>query len=178
MSSAHTSSPRPILKRPVATAEVPVPRTESKQLLHIDPGLFQSIVRFPSSSSLTCTFLVHSPSTYDRSPIVVTPNQLALPERDCPGKTYLPGDERLSAAKELASRNNGGRRLRGRSPSGRHLHPHSSHALIPTHGEGGGHSQQMESDDGSHSRSEFPNRDALHCCSHFSCIFVHLLTIV
>ena len=120
--------PRPILKRPGVPIEAPVPRTESKQLLHIDPGLFQPLVRFPSTSSLTCTFLVHSPSSYDRSPITVTPNKLALPERGCPGRTYLPGDETLSAAKELASRNNGGGRLRGRSPSERHLR---SHARLP-----------------------------------------------
>ncbi|KAF7791004.1 hypothetical protein EIP86_001963 [Pleurotus ostreatoroseus] len=124
------SPPRPILKRSAPSIEVPVPRTESKQLLRIDPGLFQPIVRFPSTSSLTCTFLVHSSTTYDRSPIVVAPNQLELPERGCPGRTYSPGEERLSAAKELASRNNGGRRLRGRSPSRPHLRSRVSRSSL------------------------------------------------
>ncbi len=124
------SPPRPILKRSVPSGEIPVPRTESKQLLRIDPGLFQSIVRFPSTTSLTCTFLVHSASTYDRSPIVVAPNQLELPERGCPQRTHPSKEERLSAAKELASRNNGGRRLRGRSPSRGRLRPHASRSLL------------------------------------------------
>ena len=42
-------------------------------------------VRFPSSPA-TCTYSVHSAAAYDRSPIVVAPNNCALPERG--GRTY------------------------------------------------------------------------------------------
>jgi hypothetical protein len=45
-------------------------------------------VHFPPPTSLTHTFIAHSASAYDRSPIVVTPNHCALPERGCPGRTY------------------------------------------------------------------------------------------
>ena len=46
-------------------------------------------VHFPPSPALTRTFLAHSPSAYDRSPIVVSQNDCALPERGCPGRTYF-----------------------------------------------------------------------------------------
>jgi len=49
-------------------------------------------VHFPPSPSLTRTFSAHSSATYDRSPIVVSPNNCALPERGCPGRTYLLDD--------------------------------------------------------------------------------------
>jgi hypothetical protein len=49
----------------------------------------QHSVHFPPSPALTRTFFAHSPSTYDRSPIVVSPNDCALPERGCPGRTYF-----------------------------------------------------------------------------------------
>lgn len=62
-------SPRPILKRSVSTTN-------------------HSRVHFPPSPSLTRTFTVHSSATYDRSPIVVSHNSCALPERGCPGRTY------------------------------------------------------------------------------------------
>jgi hypothetical protein len=46
-------------------------------------------VHFPPSPALTRTFMAHSASTYDRSPIVVSQNDCALPERGCPGRTYF-----------------------------------------------------------------------------------------
>lgn len=46
-------------------------------------------VHFPPSPALTRTFVAHSAATYDRSPIVVSPNDCALPERGCPGRTYF-----------------------------------------------------------------------------------------
>ena len=46
-------------------------------------------VHFPPSPALTRTFTAHSAAAYDRSPIEVTPNSCALPERGCPGRTYL-----------------------------------------------------------------------------------------
>ena len=66
-------SPRPILKHPSA---------------HHHPQSHHG-VHFPPSPSLTRTFTAHSAAAYDRSPITVTPNSCALPERGCPGRTYL-----------------------------------------------------------------------------------------
>jgi hypothetical protein len=60
-------SPRPILKR---TSNVDNPSHR---------------VHFPPPTSLTRTFVADS---YDRTPIVVSPNTCALPERGCPGRTY------------------------------------------------------------------------------------------
>ncbi|KAI0075570.1 hypothetical protein K474DRAFT_1664109 [Panus rudis PR-1116 ss-1] len=87
--------PRPILKRPSAPSThdcyASIARDESGQLLNIDPSILAPLVRFPPSPTLTRTFQAHSPSTYDRSPIVVSPNHCSLPERGCPGRTYMPG---------------------------------------------------------------------------------------
>jgi len=68
-------SPKPILKRSVS---------EQKTTTHYHAHA----VHFPPSPSLTCTFSVYSAAAYDRSPIIVTPNNCALPERGCPGRTY------------------------------------------------------------------------------------------
>lgn len=73
-------SPRPILKRSA---------TPNVSLNHP-----HHVVHFPPSPSLTThTFSVYSASTYDRSPIVVSPNTCALPERGCPGRTYNLDDD-------------------------------------------------------------------------------------
>ena len=66
-------SPRPILKH-----------SSAHHQSHHPHG-----VHFPPSPSLTRTFTAHSAAAYDRSPIIVTPNSCALPERGCPGRTYL-----------------------------------------------------------------------------------------
>jgi hypothetical protein len=60
-----------------------------KRASNLDPPHHRNhAVHFPPHTSLTHTFTAHSSSTYDRSPIVVTPNHCALPERGCPGRTY------------------------------------------------------------------------------------------
>ncbi|KAG6812014.1 hypothetical protein H0H92_004743 [Tricholoma furcatifolium] len=65
-------SPRSILKRSPASPAAP----------HL-------AVHFPPSPSLTThTFVAYSAAYYDRSPIEVSPNSCALPERGCPGRTY------------------------------------------------------------------------------------------
>lgn len=69
-------SPRPILKRTSSNNS----SATSSHCVHF-------------SSSLTKTFSAHSAAAYDRSPIVVTPNSCALPERGCPGRTYLLDEE-------------------------------------------------------------------------------------
>lgn len=71
-------SPKPILKRSAT-----VPETDpfhSQRYPNRSHG-----VHFPPSPA-TCTYSVHSAAAYDRSPIVVTPNNCALPERG--GRTY------------------------------------------------------------------------------------------
>jgi hypothetical protein len=71
--SVPPPAPRPILKRnPTSLAR------ERKQ----------AVVHFPPSPIISKTFVADSPSTYDRSPIVVVPNTCALPARGCPGRTY------------------------------------------------------------------------------------------
>jgi hypothetical protein len=75
--------PRPILKRP---ATIGLPNHPPHHVVH-----------FPPSPSLTThTFSVYSASAYDRSPIIVTPNSCALPERGCPGRTYNLDDDPTS----------------------------------------------------------------------------------
>ncbi|KZT28063.1 hypothetical protein NEOLEDRAFT_1130019 [Neolentinus lepideus HHB14362 ss-1] len=99
------SPPRPILKRTPATLSLESP-TRSRR--STEQG-----VHFPPSPKLTRTHTTHSSSSYDRSPIVVTPNACALPARGCPGKTYVLDDLPVS-----------------RGTAGRHLHPR---AVNPTH---------------------------------------------
>ena len=71
-------SPKPILKRSASSEQ-----KTAHYHAHKSHG-----VHFPPPPSLTCTFSVYSAAAYDRSPIIVTPNNCALPERGCPGRTY------------------------------------------------------------------------------------------
>lgn len=109
------SSPRPILKRAQTQQSPPMaaPRYPRSSLLQGSHG-----VHFPPSPTLTRTFSAHSPSTYDRSPIVVSQNTCALPERGCPGRTYTL-DESESHKPKPATSN-------WMPHSGRHLHPRAS----------------------------------------------------
>lgn len=91
-------SPRPILKQSARRA----PNTPLA-------------VHFPPSPSLTThTFATHSRTAYDRSPIVVSPNSCALPERGCPGRTYML-DEASTPTPMMPKR--------GHPYGGRDLHP-------------------------------------------------------
>ncbi|OBZ67595.1 putative alpha-L-arabinofuranosidase C [Grifola frondosa] len=83
---SYSPCPRPILKRNSASLSDPQPRDESTQLLAIDPSILSSLVHFPPSPILAST--LGSAPTYDRSPIVVSPNRCTLPARGCPGRTY------------------------------------------------------------------------------------------
>ena len=76
-------SPKPILKHSPNEYEQPTD-CHTRQHPNRNHG-----VHFPPSPSLTRTFSAHSAAAYDRSPIVVSPNTCALPERGCPGRTYL-----------------------------------------------------------------------------------------
>ncbi|TFK24868.1 hypothetical protein FA15DRAFT_386662 [Coprinopsis marcescibilis] len=60
----------------------------------------QHAVHFPPSQALCNTFATHSPTVYDRSPIVVSQNTCALPERN--GRTYVLDEQ--AALQAAASR--------------------------------------------------------------------------
>ncbi|CAL1698704.1 unnamed protein product [Somion occarium] len=124
MPQTYCPCPRPILKRSSTTPHqheyaVSLTRDESGQLLAIDPSILSPLVRFPPSPTLTRTFKTHSPSTYDRSPIVVSPNQCSLPERGCPGRTYLPGAPSATSSSSSSHRLS----TSSRGYTGKHLHP-------------------------------------------------------
>jgi hypothetical protein len=53
-------------------------------------------VHFPPTPGLVSTHEAHSPSTYDRAPIVVAPNSCALPRRG--DRVYTPAPERRHTA--------------------------------------------------------------------------------
>ncbi|KAI6117504.1 hypothetical protein F5141DRAFT_603581 [Pisolithus sp. B1] len=79
-------------------------------------------VHFPPSPVLTRVYAAHPSSAYDRSPIVVSPNACALPERGCPGRTYTLEDEctpRPSPSKRRPS-------------NGNHFHPRAVSNQIST----------------------------------------------
>lgn len=108
-------SPRPILKHSEPSNQQPTPtapRYPRGSLPHKTPSPHG--VHFPPSPTLTRTFSAYSPSTYDRSPIVVSPNSCALPERGCPGRTYTLDEP---AARSSHSR------WKSTTHNGRHLHP-------------------------------------------------------
>lgn len=111
------SSPRPILKRGESYQSTSstggAPKYPRHHVLHQHSGPPHG-VHFPPSPTLTRTFSAYSPSAYDRSPIVVSPNSCALPERGCPGRTYTLDE----STKPSPSRT----KWSG-SHHGRHLHP-------------------------------------------------------
>ncbi|CCM05984.1 uncharacterized protein FIBRA_08225 [Fibroporia radiculosa] len=120
MYRTYCPCPRPILKRPATESDLPttsVARDEPAELLAIDRGVLQPVVRFPSKPTLSKTFSVDSAAQYDRSPIVVQPNRCALPARGCPGRTYAVDDELHSRMPPSPSPS---------ARSGRHQHPRAS----------------------------------------------------
>ncbi|KJA17861.1 hypothetical protein HYPSUDRAFT_205836 [Hypholoma sublateritium FD-334 SS-4] len=83
-------APRPILKRAPAAAD-------ARHYQHHHAPAPTPAVHFPPSPALTRTFSAYSAAAYDRSPIVVSPNSCALPERGCPGRTYTLEEQRPRA---------------------------------------------------------------------------------
>lgn len=69
-------SPRSILKR--ASPQALASTSTTNHAVH-----------FPPSPSLCRTFAAYPSTMYDRTPIVVDKNTCALPERGCPGRTYV-----------------------------------------------------------------------------------------
>ncbi|PIL30090.1 hypothetical protein GSI_07768 [Ganoderma sinense ZZ0214-1] len=110
MPPSYSPCPRPCLKRSVVPR--PLPQDEPSTLLAIDPSILSPMVRFPPQPSLAHTLGNALP--YDRSPIVVVPNNCALPERGCPGRTYAPDESARFRRTKRSSL----------SPTGgKHLHP-------------------------------------------------------
>ncbi|KAJ3937675.1 MAG: hypothetical protein NXY57DRAFT_883152 [Lentinula lateritia] len=102
-----TVSPRPILKRSPSAC----PENDSELPFY---GIQE--VHFPPSPSLSRFYNAHPSSIYDRSPIVVSANTCALPERGCPGRTYTL-DERNSSTSQPPIISS------VLSPRGGHFHP-------------------------------------------------------
>ncbi|KAH8119811.1 hypothetical protein DFH11DRAFT_9059 [Phellopilus nigrolimitatus] len=113
-------SPRSILKHSSASFMHPNAPSLDTALPYPPPS---PQVHFPPTPSLAQTYPTHSVSAYDRAPIVVAPNDCALPERGCPGRTYA------------ANRN-----PRSGDSSGKHPHPRateeSATGRIPPHASG------------------------------------------
>lgn len=95
MHPTYAPCPRPCLKR---STHQPTPVHDKDELLSIDPSILSSLVRFPPSPVLTKTYTAYSPSAYDRTPIVVSPNTCSMPERGCPGRTYEPSPSKSSSS--------------------------------------------------------------------------------
>ncbi|KAI1789259.1 hypothetical protein LXA43DRAFT_1155179 [Ganoderma leucocontextum] len=113
MPPSYSPCPRPCLKRSSGPSPLaPAPQDEPSTLLAIDPSILSPLVRFPPQPSLAHT--LGSALPYDRSPIVVLPNNCALPERGCPGRTYAP--EESSRFRHL-------KRSSLSPTAGKHLHP-------------------------------------------------------
>ncbi|KAJ3849022.1 hypothetical protein EV368DRAFT_48139 [Lentinula lateritia] len=82
------STPKSILKRPPPLALSQSPFKASITIV-VSPG--SPHVHFPSSPGLTATFTTHSPNSYDRGAVVVSPNPLEIPSRG--SRIYSPGSE-------------------------------------------------------------------------------------
>ncbi|KAJ6541662.1 hypothetical protein B0H19DRAFT_1174097 [Mycena capillaripes] len=108
--------PRPILKalpKP-DLAKPPLPESPFSNPLPFAACssrvlLFSPHVHFPSTPRLTLTAVTHSPGTYDRAPIAVSPNSCAMPERG--GRVYSPSEAPL--------------------PKGSYFHPRAFEACEP-----------------------------------------------
>jgi len=88
--------PRPILKPSSSPGPVNLPSPNPAR------------VSFPPSPALvTATHVVLSHQEYDRSPLVVVPNDLALPERGCPGRTYTLSSQSSSSMAHALSKSAG-----------------------------------------------------------------------
>ncbi|KAJ3761364.1 hypothetical protein EV360DRAFT_37932 [Lentinula raphanica] len=82
------STPKSILKRPPPLALSQNPFKASVTIV-LSPG--SPHVHFPPSPGLTATYTTHSPNTYDRGAIVVSPNPLELPSWG--SRIYSPSSE-------------------------------------------------------------------------------------
>jgi hypothetical protein len=84
-------------------------------------------VHFPPAPGLCQTHLTHSPSIYDRAPIVVLPNACALPARN--ERTYTPSGEYAPSSSHPQSSH---RKHRSSASQGAALHPHAFRDALPS----------------------------------------------
>lgn len=112
---SRTPSLRPCLKHS-ADLEPPPGANSSPFPFALCPTVMGHRVHFPKAPSLCQTHLTHSPSIYDRAPIVVLPNVCALPARN--ERTYNPSNEcpSSSSKKRRSTHANGAQAA---------LHPHA-----------------------------------------------------
>ncbi|TFK42246.1 hypothetical protein BDQ12DRAFT_598937 [Crucibulum laeve] len=76
----RSSTPRSILKRPAPLALSPNPFPFSASVtIQLSPSTPSPHVHFPPSATMYAMFTAHSPNTYDRAPIMISPNPLTLP---------------------------------------------------------------------------------------------------
>ncbi|KIK71447.1 hypothetical protein GYMLUDRAFT_52525 [Collybiopsis luxurians FD-317 M1] len=86
------STPKSILKRPppLPLSSNPVPLA-GRIAIVISPSPGSAHVHFPPSPALTATFSTHSPNSYDRGAINISPNPLELPAWG--SRVYSPGSD-------------------------------------------------------------------------------------
>ncbi|KAH7886364.1 hypothetical protein F5I97DRAFT_1778995, partial [Phlebopus sp. FC_14] len=119
-------SPRPILKHHPNLSD-------QHHLLHPSPFPFAACstvllsphVHFPPTPTLTSTFTTHSPTSYDRTPLVVAPNNCALPGRH--EREFTEGRTRAEY-ESLSSRSRSSRR---EEMKGSYFHPRAYEACYP-----------------------------------------------
>jgi hypothetical protein len=75
-------APRPILKTLRRASGGPNLLVSALPFSSSSSTLFSPHVHFPPTPTLTATFTAHSSDVYDRKPILVSPNECTLPERD------------------------------------------------------------------------------------------------
>lgn len=93
----RTSTPRSILRRPSALPLSPTPFPfHSNFSVMVSPSMKSPHVQFMASPQLVATFTTHSSEAYDRAPIKVSPNPLALPRRG--DRYYSPSVENFKLA--------------------------------------------------------------------------------
>ncbi|KZT27618.1 hypothetical protein NEOLEDRAFT_1130643 [Neolentinus lepideus HHB14362 ss-1] len=111
-------SPRPILKRdpPSTIPSNPLPFATC-------PTLFSPKVHFPPTPTMTSTHPTHSPFTYDRAPIIVSPNACALPERG--GREVYSGERQDRSVERPRGRS---RDRKAVSIKGSYFHPRAYEA--------------------------------------------------
>ena len=133
--SNRSRIPHPILKRdssPFRTPALPFSRGGG--------GPLSPHVHFPPTPGMSSTFPAYSPTTYDRKPIVISPNVVQLPRR---GERRLfisspdleePGDHERRGRRRSRScgRERGARAKSDEGPvKGSYFHPHAYEACVP-----------------------------------------------
>ncbi|KAG6330048.1 hypothetical protein ID866_9040, partial [Astraeus odoratus] len=123
-------SPRPILKHHLDLPQTPESLLEPFPFAACPSLLYNHHVHFPPTPTLTSTFITHSASTYDRTPVVVLPNVCALPgrhERELFIDNNPPGTEHKPSSAAPASRS----RARTQSSKESYFHPRAYEACAP-----------------------------------------------